>query len=230
MYVYVTLGDNEGFHLISALGANWVEFQGEGSAQGQFGAGKIYSVQTRALQTVINTQISYVERITRTSFSGVQTITEWHDGSGTEELMLDRRNINQLVNIQVLSVPQTLFIIPVTSIDVLPTMGMLRIKIINFEAYTLMAPIFPKGRNNIKVTFTAGFDDFPGDILNAIILLSSAFALGNEAAMCGGGLSLSLINYSKSFGPRGKYGEIRNDWVLQAKSILKRYSTGIVGN
>jgi hypothetical protein len=230
-FVYVTVGSNEGYHLITGIGANYVEFSDpSGSAQAAIGAGKIYEVQTRNLQTVIDTETNYIERVTRTSFSGVNTVVEWHDGSGTEELLLDRRNIVQLVNIQVLSIPQTLFIIPVSSIEVLPERGMLRVKIINFEAYTLMAPIFPKGRNNIKVTFTAGFSTLPGDVLNALILRASAFALGNEAALCGGGLSLSLINYSKSFGPRGRYGEVRNDWVSQARSILRKYSTGIVGN
>lgn len=230
-YVYIDFGDNSGYHKITNVGSNFVDYDDSAAvAQGQFGSGTIYNIQTNNLNEIINTQLYYVKKITGFTFTGIQTINEVHDGSGTEELMLNYRPVNEVLAISWLSLPNNILSIPVSAVEIMGQMGVLRVRAINLESYTLQAPVWPKGRSNVKIQYTTGFADYPADVKNAICLLASSAVLGYEAAFCGGGLSLSVVNYSKSWGPRGKYENIRNDFVLQARAILKAYQTAVVGN
>lgn len=231
-YAYINFGANEGYHKITAVGGSTVDFDSAtGIAEGAIGQALIYQIQEGRLTQNLNTIQAYVSKITGFTFSGTQYIdSEIHDGSGTTELMMDFRHIVSIQQITWLNLPNNILSIPVSAIEILPGMGILRVRAINLESFTLYAPVWPKGNSNIKVSYTVGFATMPDEVMNAITLLVASMILGEEAAYCGGGISLGLVNYSKTWGKRGKYTEVRDMWALEARSILRKYQTSVVGN
>lgn len=229
-YIYIDSGSNEGYHLIDSVGANFVTYIDSSSvATGGIGTVYFYQISSFRIARSLASQQALISKITGFSFSGIDTFTEYHDGNGTQELMLDRRPVIAVTALAVLSIPQTLFSVPISTIEVVSGQGLLRIRAINSDSYSLVYPMFPKGTNNIKVTYTAGFASLPEELERALIFMTVAFLLGQEAALCGGGVSLSVVAYSKSYNKRGKWAEYRDDLVSQARAILRKYQTGVVG-
>lgn len=231
--VYVNYGPAYGYHVITTVGANYVQFDNGTSTNnptsGAVGEANIYRYPIQYLvNRISNNFIPYAQKVTRMNFTGIQTYTEYHSGTGTAEIMLDRRNPIAVTAVQLLSIPQDILTIPLSAIEVLP-MGVLRVRATNLDTFTSFAPLWPKGVDNIKITYTAGFTDYPADVREAIMLLASADLLGQEEARAGGGISLSVVNWSKSYGPRGRFGTRRNDMVAQASALLRRYRTSVVG-
>jgi hypothetical protein len=187
-------------------------------------------VPRKRLEAIISKQTKIVQKITGLSFSGVTEYTELHDGTGHEELMLDRRPVISLIDIQVLSWPYTNYTISPSSIQVVGDMGMLRVRNLYDVGFQPVSPVFPKGRMNVKVVYSAGFATPPEDVATAISLLTFADALGQVAGQRGDATSLSVEGWSKSYGnPRGRYGNVRNDAVLQARALLRSYTSSVVG-
>lgn len=232
MYVYVKYGSNEGYHLItSATSTTIVYTDTDGVSQSTAGTCIVYSVKTRAIEDMIARATSLIQRMTGFSFSGVQEFTEWHDGSGTSELMLDRKGIIALVNIAVITQPNWQFNISTSGIDVISDMGLLRAKAATDMEFQARPPLFPKGENNIKVTYTAGFASMPSDLVQALCLMVQADVLGDAAAQAGDPASINVVAWSRSWSnPRGQYGNIRNQWYSQARHIIRHYGSGVVGN
>ncbi len=231
-YAYIAFGPNEGYHLITAVTSTTLVYSDTAAmAQPTAGSGNIYQVKTSYLTQSIANQTTGIEKYTGLSFSGVQTIDELHDGSGNTELLLDRRPVLTLENIVILSWPYTNYVITPSSIEVVGPMGMLRVKNVYDVGFSPIAPVFPKGQNNIKVTYTCGYTSFPSEVQAALVLLVAADVLGLAAGQRGDANSLSVEGWSRSYGnPRGKYGVVRNDMVIRARTMLRGYKTSVVGN
>lgn len=229
-FLYIDSGPNEGFHEITAVTSTTVDYVDTAGSVQTFGTGTLYNIKTRSLSDALAAETMHIEEMTGLPMSGAASISETHDGSGNEMCMLNRKPIVSLTSIQILSVPQTVFSIPVSSIYVENDTGILRIKSVNFDTYTYLTPIFPKGRKNILVTYLAGYDTPPADVARALVMLAGCYALSAEAGRTGGGTSLTVEGYSKTYGSRGKYSEFINYNSMQAYALLRKYVTGVVGN
>lgn len=232
-WLYLGFGtQNEGFYRVQMVGASHVIITSTTVVTeiGITASATIYALRLAKLNDHILAAQKYVQRVTGFSFEGVETITEYHDGTGYEEMMLDRRPIIALQSITLLALPNTVLSIPLSAVEVMPGLGILRVRAINLEAYTFLAPIWPKGRFNLKLVYTAGYLTAPTDVLLAQTYLTCAMLLGEAAAVTGGETSLSVVAYSANFGNRGRYSTIRNDMVMQARSLLAPYKTSVVGN
>ena len=170
--------------------------------------------------------IPYVERVTRLSISGVKSYVELYSGNGKSILILNRKPIISIQDIRYIVGGINFPSFPLSSIEVVQNEGVLKAKQ-NWEAsYTL--PLFAKGDYNIRVTYTAGFDIIPDDLNEAVLYLTAEQALVFIGARTGGG-SISTQGYSRNYGSRGMFQDIRNDLARQAHFILNNYATGIVG-
>lgn len=228
-FIYFEYGPNEGYHEIAGVGEAYIDFK-NGVIDSEASSAIIYEVKTKTIESVIAQQIASLEKVVGFSFVEIKTFEEVLDGTGREDLLLSRRFVREVVNIKLLNLPNQVLSIPTTAIEVISGRGNLRVRAINLEAYTMVAPIWPQGRNNIKITYTAGFSECPEDVSRAIILMTLSNMLGKEASYSGGGTSLSVTAWSKTFGPRGKYSEARNDYVIQARAIVSKYKTGVVSS
>ncbi|ATN95040.1 hypothetical protein [Leptospira phage LE4] len=228
-FIYFEYGPNEGYHEIASVGSGTIDFK-NGVVDSEASTAIIYEVKTKTIESVISQQIASLEKVVGFSFVEIQTFEETLDGTGREDLLVSRRFVREIVNIKLLNLPNQVLSIPTSAIEVITNRGTLRVRAINLEAYTMVAPIWPQGRNNIKITYTAGFDECPEDVSRAIILMALSNMLGKEASYSGGGTSLSVTAWSKTFGPRGKYSEARNDYVIQARAIVSKYKTGVVSS
>lgn len=182
-------------------------------------------VEKRIVQTVIPN----VEKIIRSKLDEEQQITELHNGEGSTVLFLDRKNIKQLDEINIITNNFSNTYVSIANIELEPDQGILKAKH-NFEEVYGLYPIFPRGKKNIKITYTLKrpLDDV--QICEAIILLTVDLVLGFIGGRTGGGDSLSLQSYSRSFGDRGKWTDTRREVVRQAYGLLRPYITGVVGS
>jgi len=178
--------------------------------------------------------IPLVERAIRLPLRATKSITEYHSGVGNSTLIMNRRPIIEVTNITYVSIPnqqQTGNLL--ASIELIAEEGILRSKV-NFNEASF-EPIFPRGTNNIKVTYTYGFTDLVDDnsveatdLHEAILNMVSKQALVFIGARTGGG-SLSQTNWSRSYGERGRYTDVINLMDQNAYVILRKYSTGVIG-
>lgn len=171
--------------------------------------------------------VPYVERITRQSFSGVATVTEYYSGNGKNILILNRKPVIAVTEIRYVLGSNNISILNLGNIEVVQSEGILKAKRNYEESFYL--PVFAKGDYNIKVTYTYGYATCPDDIKEAIIYLCAEQALGFIGARTGGG-SITMQSYGRNFGERGKYQDIRNDLSRQAHAILSPYMTSVIGN
>lgn len=170
--------------------------------------------------------VPWVQRKTRCNFNGVRTVTEYYSGNGSDILVLNRRNINEVTAIAYVSGNQS-FTVSAASIELIATEGILKARTNAGESMTL-SRTFPRGTDNIKITYTYGYDTCPDDIYDAILYLAAEQALGQLANRTGGG-DISTQGWSRSWGGRSKYTHERNDLRRQAIEIIRGYMTGVVG-
>lgn len=170
--------------------------------------------------------IPFVERVTRQHFSGVQSKTEYYSGNGKNYLVLNRKPIVALTEIRYVLGGSNFTILNLQNIEVVANEGILKAKRNYEEAYYL--PVFARGDYNIRITYTYGYADCPEDIKEAITYLCAEQLLGFLGARTGGG-SLTMQSYSRNYGTRGKYQDIRNDFSRQAYALLQPYMTSVVG-
>lgn len=76
----------------------------------------------------------------------------------------------------------------------------------------------------VQVSYTYG-GDFE-DVARACALLTASFVLGYVGAQTGGG-SLSVQGYSRNYGARGKWHDIRQDFDRAAYELLQKHVVGI---
>lgn len=227
---FIDLGPNEGHHLVTAIASNYVQFESTTAVTtSAVGTVQFYKAPIKNINDILNNRIKpYIEKTIRTPVDSVGTFIDTVDGTGKVDLFMPRRHLQEVISIQLLNIPNQILTIPIQSIEVLGEKGILRIRNFRVENYQQLAALWPQGESNVQVTYTAGFTDWPIDVFQAAVLLTAADALGREAAFTGGGSSLSVEGWSRSWGPRGKFGEARDDMVLRARTLLRRYMTGVV--
>lgn len=191
-----------------------------------------YNITTSILSTAwITDEMTYnvlpmVEQITG-DLSAAETITDYLSGNGGKTLILHRRNSTiTLVSITLVSSSDIIGTIPLTSVELIAKEGILRAKTLISEG--LYFPLFPHGQKNIKVVYTIG-GSVPDDIEMAIKKLTCITMLDNLEGRTGGG-ALTVQGFSRQYGDKGKYTNIRNRLNRAATTILKRYTSAVVGS
>ena len=170
--------------------------------------------------------IPFVRKVTGMSFSGEESITEHLSGTGEGILMLSRKNVTSLVSLEY-----------VQGGDVTSNIGLGGVKLLEGGIIKAVSnvneggtsTVFRRGNRNVKVVYKCGLSDYPDEVKEAMLYLASEQLLGFLGAQTGGG-SITVQGFSRNFGERGKWQDIRNDLKRQAMFILKSYMTGVVGS
>jgi hypothetical protein len=178
---------------------------------------------TRDLQV-----IPVVERFTGFPLSGIRRVTEYHSGTGSSLLILNRKPVIEVFSINLITNPQNWIFVSPSSVEPLAEEGILKIRAV-LESWQNYVPAFPRGKDNIKVDYTYGYADVPDDIKRAVCMLTASFALGMIGSRTGGG-SVGVQGYNRSYGARGKYHDARQELDKWAHAILRRYATGMAGS
>ena len=89
-------------------------------------------------------------------------------------------------------------------------------------------PIFARGERNLRIQYTYGIDDLDNypDIKHAVICFTAEKVLGHIASRTGGG-SLSVQAFSRQYGNRGKFSDMRNELARDGVALLREYITGV---
>lgn len=172
--------------------------------------------------------IPYIENALGQTISAVTEITEYCSGTGTSILILNRRPIIEIKNITYVSIPsevQTGNLL--LSTELISEEGIIKSKT-NFNEGSY-DPIFARGNKNIKVTYTYGYAETPADLCEAVTIMTAKKILVQIGARTGGG-SVSQSSYSRNFGNRGKYTDIINEMDKEFYSIMRKYTTAVVGS
>lgn len=173
-----------------------------------------------------NFVIPYIENAIGYSIASEQTITEYHSGNNTGILFLNRKYINSLETIDFVSGNDIVTTISTSSIELLGDKGVLKAKAGFPEYYGLR--VFPKGKNNIKVSYKIG-GTLPKDLAFVIKCLTSILILDNIEGRTGGG-DLGVQGFNRSFGTMGRYTNIRKRLKALALTTIKRYGSSVVGS
>ena len=174
----------------------------------------------------INTVKNWVESKIAMPVEGTKQFIELYSGTGSALLPLDRINIISLDAIAYVNAPDINSSISITSILLIKDQGILRSRT-NFTE-TNTNPIFWRGKNNIQVTYTAGFVTINQDIKDGILYLTTERVLGQAGGKTGGG-SLSIKSFNRNYGKRGKYSDRRNELARDGLALIKPFMTGMVG-
>jgi hypothetical protein len=173
-----------------------------------------------------NEIVPYVHEKCRQRFDAVETVTEYYDGTGASILVLRRRPVIEIVNLSYTNVDSNLYYLTPTAMQLLGAEGIIKAKA-NFNESTY-TPIFWKGQRNLRVTYKVGYANCPNDVAQAIKYFAAEALLGHVADQTGGG-SLSVQNYSRDYGTRGRYSNIRNSLARRGLALLRKYMTGAIG-
>lgn len=173
-----------------------------------------------------NSVVPIVEDIIGRSISVEETIVDYVSGNNTDILILNRREINSIVQLELISGPDIDGTININSVELLPKKGILK-AVAGLEQYR-HTRTFPKGENNIKVTYKVGgtLDD---RIAMAIKQLVCVAILDNIEGRTGGG-SLTVQGFGRQYGNMGKYSNIRKRLSNKAMVLLRKYKTSVVGS
>ncbi|MBD3278331.1 MAG: hypothetical protein GF388_08530 [Candidatus Aegiribacteria sp.] len=176
-----------------------------------------------------NYVIPWIEDKIRLGITAEQEYTEYHSGNGSSILVLNRKPVNEVTQIRFLETGSvdSDYLADLGSVELLKDMGIIK-ALRNYDEPVYKNPFFPRGTMNIEVTIKAGYDSMPGDIKEAVMHLTAEALLGLVGNRTGGG-SVGVQGYSKSFGKRGKFTEIRNDLARSGIALLRKYMSGNVG-
>jgi hypothetical protein len=153
-----------------------------------------------------------------------QEATEYLSGNGQPLAFLSRKNVTSLVSAELVGGPSDVDAgLSLSSIILIGDRGMLKRRTgdISIGANTT----WPKGTKNIKIVYKYG-GDCPADVKQALILWSSNNILAHVANRTGGG-DLSVKDWNRNYGKRGKYTHIRTQWMQQVMTVLRKYHTGV---
>ena len=175
---------------------------------------------------MFNSIIPHVRNKTGLTFDGEQNVTEYLSGNGESILMLSSPNVTSIVSIDYVLGGDVYSNISLAGVELLEG-GVL--KAISNVTEGGSSTLFRKGNRNVKIVYKTGYADYPDDIKEAIVMLTCEFVLGFVGARTGGG-ALTVEGFSRNFGKRGKYQDIRNDLKRQAYSLLYKYMSNVVGS
>lgn len=170
--------------------------------------------------------IPMVEKIIGRSVNAEDTNVEYVSGTGGPLIFISTRNITELVSIEYVTGSGDIDSnISVASVRLIADEGIIKsVSNITEGGYSTL---FMKGTKNIKVTYKVG-GTISVDLEEAITYLCAEQILGYVGARTGGG-SISVQGFSRNFGDRGRYQDIRNDLKRQAMALLKQYTSAVVG-
>lgn len=165
--------------------------------------------------------VPLIERLTGFSLSAEETVSRYFSGTGSKVLLLDSKNIVSVETVQFVGIDPDDPVTSVSTYTFIQEQGILR----------STGTGFPKGDKNIKVTYKIGYapPNIPEDLYELILIMMADKILGREVGKSGGGSSLSVVAYSTGYGKKGKYSEYRADFARDAQSILRKYTSAVVG-
>lgn len=172
--------------------------------------------------------IPWVEQKTRQTVTGESQVDEYLSGTGSSILPLSKKPIISLDEIELIHGGGGDWNIDTTSIEVINREGILKATANALSSGTFQTPMFPRGKYNIRVRYTYGFATMPDDIAEAITFLLAEQVLTQIANRTGGG-GLTVQGYSRNYGDRGRYDNIRSELARSAMALLNPYFTGITG-
>lgn len=181
-------------------------------------------ISDKTVERIRDRITSWVESVTRLSITAEKQYTEYISGNGDSIIILKRKPIVSVDEITYVDAP-TVYSPDVSSLEVDTETAIIKAKD-NF--YEHRYGTFPKGEKNIKITYTAGFSEMPCNIREAICALTAEKILSHLAGKSGGGSSISMNGYSRNYGERGKYTQVRIDLYRWGLSNLRDYMTGVV--
>lgn len=153
-----------------------------------------------------------------------QELVEHHSGTNEAVLMLDNRNATELVRVELLGTSPTTI---AQEYQLIPGEGLLRA--VNSEHFLNDTTAFPRGTRNIRVTIKVGFATCPPQITELVSLYAADASLANLQGRDGGGRSKSVVAFSQSYGEQGKFTEARQHILGDAHTILRRFTSAVVG-
>jgi len=170
--------------------------------------------------------IPTIEKWTGFAIGRTEQHVEYHSGQGNGLMFLNYKPIVSLDEIRYVLSGAYTWVITKDAIEVIPDLGIIKARR-SIETNPNIYPLFAKGDMNIKVTYTTGAVDIPKDLVEAMKYFAAEQILGMIGNRTGGGgVGLQV---SKSFGNRSMYTEIRNDLARWGHSLVKSYTTSIVG-
>jgi len=170
--------------------------------------------------------VPYVEHLLGYSIDDEASIVEYHSGNGTDILMLDRKGVISVDSIELVSGADILGTISLSSIELISEKGILKAKSGLPEYYAVKH--FPKGNNNIKVTYSIG-EAYKTDIMLAVKMLVCIAVLDNIADRTGGG-NLGVQGFNRTYGNMGRYTVITKKLNRRAHDILSKYLSSVTGS
>lgn len=173
--------------------------------------------------------VPFVERIIKRKVEGVEEVTEYLSGNGASILILSRKDVNSLVSIEYVTGSDDTVdsFIGLAGVRLIGDQGIIKsISNITEGGY---GTIFARGKRNLKIVYNIGSSTIEEDIKEALLMLCAEKVLGFVGARTGGG-SISVQGFSRNFGERGKYQDVRNDLKRDAMALLKNYMTTVVGS
>lgn len=169
-----------------------------------------------------------VESMTGFSAEKESAITEYYSGSGHAVIILNRKPIKSIESIIIVDYNEMINgTIPISNLEIESATGIVKIR---SNINSLFYSVFPRGKNNVKISYTVGFAEgsMPKDLKQAIILLTCKYILTHVGAKTGGG-SLSVDGYSRNFGAKGKWTDIKTEWDGMIFILLNKYlNSGVV--
>lgn len=226
MYIFIPTGKNSGYHEIILVNDNIVSIAETLDSIYPDTNLSIYAINYNLVKNYIDIAIIQAERITGLPLLEESILTEYHDGNHSEEILLDRKSINELVSVSIKS-GELVSSVPIQSFSIIPGQGILIYRnSIDGNGFK-----FPTGENNVIITYKSGYDysTIPSDIKLAISCIALYNILQDENAFTGGGGSISVVSYSQSYGAEGKFSEIKKSLLKNSKMILNKYRSGVVG-
>lgn len=170
--------------------------------------------------------IPFVEEKTAQSYSAVKQAVEYYSGNGGSVLIVDRRPIVSLDDIDVVSGADRPLGVSVSNIEVIAEEGILKATWRTEERVLLGQ--FPRGTKNIKVTYSYGFASMPEEVKQAVIYFTCNRILGHIANKTGGG-SLNVQAFSRNYGGLGKYSNERQELSSMAFGAINGRMLSVVG-
>lgn len=171
-----------------------------------------------------NFVVPWVRRKARTSFGAIAEVTEYYSGTGDSVLILRRRPIVALLELSYTNIPTDQFYLSPLAIQIISDEGILKARA-NFNEANYV-PIFARGERNLRVKYSYGYADVPDELKHAIKCFTAEKVLGHIASRTGGG-SLSVQAFSRQYGSRGKFSDIRNELARDGMSAMRAYMTGV---
>lgn len=172
--------------------------------------------------------VPFVNKFISSSLLTEEIVTEFYSGNGTQTLILNRRYVKEIVSIQLVNWINSLIFLSPSSVELISEEGILKVKSSAYSEYRTYS-FFPRGENNIKITYKYGYNNvIPDDINYAIILLTNVHMLRHLEGSTGGG-NLSTQGYSRDYGAKGKYTHYINRLSDEAINTLRYYTSSVVG-